>query len=165
MFRFLFITIALVGTVVFTATQLRADWPQWRGPNRDGRTKAPSITWPKELKQEWQIQVGVGHSTPVVADGRIYVFARQGEEEVLFCLDALTGKELWKSAQPIAYEMHKAATAHGKGPKSTPVLSRGNICTLGITGVLSCHDIHTGKLKWRKEFSSQYPKTSPLYGT
>jgi len=165
MFRFLFATILLVGTVVFTATQLKADWPQWRGPKRDGRTEAPSTTWPKDLKKEWQVQVGVGHATPVVADGRIYVFARQAEQEVLLCLDALTGKELWKSAQPIAYEMHKAATAHGKGPKSTPVLSRGNIYTLGITGVLSCHDSRTGKLKWRKEFSGQYPQTSPLYGT
>lgn len=165
MFRFFFTTAVLVGTVVFTATQLKADWPQWRGPKRDARAEAPTTQWPKDLKQEWQVQVGVGHASPVVADGRIYVFARQAEQEVLLCLDAITGKELWKSALPIAYEMHKAATAHGKGPKSTPVLSRVNICTLGITGVLSCHDVRTGKLKWRKEFSGQYPKTSPLYGT
>ena len=144
-----------------------ADWPQWRGPNRDGLVSDASIprTWPKELKQEWKVTVGVGHSSPVVANGRIYVFARQAEEEVLLCLDSATGKEIWRSSQPIAYEMHNAARAHGKGPKSTPVLNDGNVYTLGISGVLSCHDARTGNLKWRREFSQQYPKTSPLFGT
>jgi outer membrane protein assembly factor BamB len=144
-----------------------ADWPQWRGPNRDGLVSGASIprTWPKELKQEWKVNVGVGHSSPVVANGRVYIFARQAEEEVLHCLDSATGKEIWRTDQEIAYEMHNAARAHGKGPKSTPVLHGGNVCTLGISGVLSCYDTRTGNLKWRHEFSQQYPKTSPLFGT
>jgi len=154
----------LVFTIVIPTTALRADWPQWRGPTRDGRTSAPSAAWPKELKPEWQVTVGVGHATPVVADGRIYVFARQEEQEMLLCLDLQTGKELWRSSQLIAYEMHPAAIGHGKGPKSTPVVSKGNVFTLGISGVLSCHDARTGKLKWRQDFSKQYPQTSPLYG-
>lgn len=165
MVRFCFKTLALLAAVTISASNLYADWPQWRGPGRDGRTTAPSSAWPTELKEEWTITVGVGHSTPVVVDGKIYVFARQQEQEVLLCLDALTGKELWRSAQPISYEMNPAATGHGKGPKSTPVVSNGNVFTLGITGVLSCHDAGTGKLKWRKEFSKLYPQTSPLYGT
>jgi outer membrane protein assembly factor BamB len=144
-----------------------ADWPQWRGPNRDGLVSDASVprAWPKSLTQQWKVTVGLGHSSPVMMKDRIYVFARQGEEEVLLCLAAATGKEIWRSSQPIAYEMHNAAKAHGKGPKSTPVLNNGNVCTLGISGVLSCHDAHTGKLKWRREFSKQYPKTSPLFGT
>jgi outer membrane protein assembly factor BamB len=153
--------------MLFASSTVIADWPQWRGPNRDGLVSdAPvPLTWPKELKQEWKVTVGVGHSSPVVANGKIYVFARQADEEVLLCLDSATGKEIWKSSQPISYEMHRAARAHGKGPKSTPVLNNGNVCTLGITGVLSCHDGRTGKLKWRREFSKQYPNTSPLFGT
>jgi outer membrane protein assembly factor BamB len=157
-------TLVLFATVSL-ATELRADWPQWRGPARDGRTAAPSAVWPKDLKEDWKVTVGVGHATPLVVGGNIYVFARQAEEEVLLCLDLKTGKELWRSAQPIAYEMHEAAKGHGKGPKSTPVFSGGNVFTLGITGVLSCHDARTGKLKWRNEFSTKYPKTSPLFGT
>jgi outer membrane protein assembly factor BamB len=159
-----FRTLALVATVILGNT-LDADWPQWRGPARDGHAAAPTSEWPKALKEEWQVTVGVGHATPVVVEGRIYVFARQEEQETLLCLDALTGKELWRSSQPIAYQMNEAATGHGKGPKSTPVVSKGNIFTFGISGVLSCHDASTGKLKWRKEFSKQYPQTSPLYGT
>jgi outer membrane protein assembly factor BamB len=150
-----------------TTTIVAANWPQWRGPNRDGNVTAfpaPPV-WPKSLKDEWKVTVGVGHSSPVVSEGKIYVFARQGEEETLLCLDAVTGKELWRSGQAVAYEMHPAARGHGKGPKSTPIVGDGKVFTLGISGVLSAHDAKTGKLIWRKDFSKQYPITSPLYGT
>jgi outer membrane protein assembly factor BamB len=153
--------------VFLSVTASAQDWSQWRGPNRDGNVSGAIIpaTWPRTLKEQWKVTVGIGHASPVVANGKIYVFARQGEEEVLLSLDASTGKEVWRSAQPIAYEMHEAATGHGKGPKSTPVVYQGNVYTFGISGVLSCHDARTGKLKWRQEFSKQYPKTSPLFGT
>src|SRR4030095_3946079 len=107
--------------------------------DRDGRVPAVSATWPKELREEWKVTVGVGHATPVVVRDRIYVFARQGEEEVLLSLDAATGKEIWKTSEPIAYQMHPAATGHGKGPKSTPVGSDGKVFTFGISGVIACN--------------------------
>lgn len=158
-----FITI---GAIMLAATTVRAqDWPQWRGLHRDGNAPGIDVVWPKELKEEWKVTVGIGHSSPVVVRDKIYVFARQGEEEVLLCLNAATGKELWRASEPISYQMHPAATGHGKGPKSTPVVSDGKVFTFGISGVLSCHDAGTGKLKWRHEFSRQYPLTSPLYGT
>lgn len=151
--------------VLLTTPAFAQDWPQWRGPNRDGNAPAISSAWPKTLKEEWTVTVGVGHASPAIAAGKIYVFARQGEEETLVCLDAATGKELWKSSQPISYKMHEAAVGHGKGPKSTPVVSNGSVFTFGISGVLSAHDARTGKIKWRHEFSKQYPNTSPLFGT
>ena len=164
-FRFRSTMLAMC-VMIFCATPNHAqDWTQWRGANRDGNSPAISSQWPRTLTEEWKVTVGVGHSSPVVAKGKIYVFARQGEQETLLCLDAITGKEVWRSSQPVAYEMNPAATGHGKGPKSTPVVSNGSICTLGISGVISCHDAITGKLKWRREFSKQYPNTSPLYGT
>jgi len=144
-----------------------ADWPQWRGPNRDGYVADAVIprNWPKTLQTEWKVPVGIGHASPIAANGKIYVFARQNEEEVLRALDASTGKEIWKSSLPITYQMHEAAVGHGKGPKSTPVLSHGTVFTFGISGVLSAHDAETGKLKWRHEFSKAYQKTWPLFGT
>jgi len=157
-------TLGLLSTSVQAGP---ADWPQWRGPNRDAKVvdfKLPA-TWPKTLKEEWKVTVGIGHSSPVLANGRIYVFARQGEDEVLQCLDAASGKEIWRSAHTIGYQMHPAAIAHGQGPKSTPVVSQGNVYTFGISGELSCHDARTGKLKWRQDFAGTYPKTSPLFGT
>jgi outer membrane protein assembly factor BamB len=151
--------------ILFATSSYSQNWPQWRGPNRDGSAPALSSEWPKTLKEEWKVTVGVGHASPVVAGAKIYIFARQGEEETLLCLDAATGKEIWRSSQPISYQMNPAAMGHGKGPKSTPVVNNGSVFTLGISGVLSAHDARTGKVKWRHEFSKQYPNTSPLYGT
>jgi outer membrane protein assembly factor BamB len=164
-FRFRSTMLAMCVMIFCATPKLAQDWPQWRGANRDGNSPSISSQWPRTLTEEWKITVGVGHSSPVVAKGKIYVFARQGEQETLLCLDAITGKEVWRSSQPVSYEMNPAATGHGKGPKSTPVVSNDSICTLGISGVISCHDASTGKLKWRREFSKQYPNTSPLYGT
>ena len=157
--------IALAALLV--AAPLAADWPQWRGANRDGVTLDFTVpkTWPATLKETWKVTVGEGHSSPVTSEGRIYVLARQGEDEVVLCLDPSKGKELWRTSYPAAYTMNPAATGHGKGPKSTPVVSGGKLFTFGINGVLSCFDTKSGKLNWRKEFSKQYPNTSPLYGT
>ncbi|MDQ5844913.1 MAG: PQQ-like beta-propeller repeat protein [Acidobacteriota bacterium] len=163
----LYLTVMLLAAVWSWTVAGATDWPQWRGPNRDGHVTDVVLpgTWPKALKEDWKVTVGIGHSSPVMADGRIYIFARQGDDEVLLCLDATKGSEIWRSANPAAYTMHPAALGHGKGPKSTPVVSNGAVYTFGITGVLSAHDARTGKVKWRQEFSRQYPNTSPLYGT
>ena len=159
---FLLFAIALFGS------EARAqDWPQWRGPHRDGVVagfRAPK-KWPGQLKQIWKVAIGEGHSTPVVSAGRVYTIARQGEQEVIAAYNLADGKLLWKDSYPAAYRMNPAATGHGKGPKSTPVIAEGKLCTLGITEVLSCYDLATGKLKWRKEFGSQYKQTSPTFGT
>jgi outer membrane protein assembly factor BamB len=117
------------------------------------------------LKEQWKTIVGVGHASPVADEGKIFIFARRDEEEVLAALDAATGRELWKSANRVAYEMHSAARAHGKGPKSTPIIYAGKVFTLGIAGTLSAHDASTGKLLWRNDFAKQFPSTSPAFGT
>src|SRR6476661_7829032 len=74
------------------------DWPQWRGPARDGKTESfkPPSTWPKELKQNWKVTVGEGVATPALVGDKLYVFARTEGAETTSCLDAATGKELWK---------------------------------------------------------------------
>jgi len=73
------------------------DWPQWRGANRDAKAAgftAPK-TWPKELTQKWKIAVGSGDATPALVGDKIYVFARQEGNEVVSCLEASNGKEVW----------------------------------------------------------------------
>src|SRR6516162_3345340 len=74
------------------------DWPQWRGPNRDNHVVGftEPKTWPKELTQKWRVPVGLGESSPVLVGDKIYVFGRQGGDEVTLCLNAATGKEIWK---------------------------------------------------------------------
>ena len=77
---------------------LAQDWPQWRGPNRDGKAvgfTAPQA-WPKELKKLWTTPVGDGDATPALVGGKLYLFARAEGQEVVLCLDATTGKEIWR---------------------------------------------------------------------
>jgi outer membrane protein assembly factor BamB len=142
-----------------------ADWPQWRGPSRDGRAAlVPRSAYPATLTRAWTVPVGEGHASPVVADGRVYVFSREGEEEVVRCLDLATGRQRWRQAYPAPYAMNPAAASHGKGPKSTPAVAGGRVFTLGISGILSALDAETGRPAWRKELGAQYGETSPLYG-
>jgi outer membrane protein assembly factor BamB len=155
------LALALASQVSFAQ-----DWPQWRGPNRDGvlaSLTAPKA-WPDKLKTIWKVSVGIGHSSPVVVGRRVYLHSRQDETEVASCFDIETGKQLWRDSYPTPYAMNPAAVSHGKGPKSTPVVDDNKLYTFGISGILSCYDSATGKLRWRKEFSKQFKATSPLYG-
>ena len=143
------------------------DWPQWRGPNRDGTLAsfAEPKTWPDQLKPKWRVNVGIGYSTPLLVNKRIYVLARQGDMEVVRCLDFDTGNRIWSDAYAAPYTMNPAARAHGMGPKSTPLFHAGKLFTLGISGILSSYEAESGKLRWRREFSAEFKSTSPLFGT
>jgi outer membrane protein assembly factor BamB len=143
------------------------DWPGWRGPNRDGvlTSFAGPKSWPETLKLKWKTELGAGHSSPVVAGKRIYMITRRDDKEVVSCLDLDSGKTIWTDSYAAPYTMHQAAVGHGKGPKSTPVISRGKLYTFGISGILSCYDTGSGRLAWRREFSKDYKTTSPLFGT
>jgi outer membrane protein assembly factor BamB len=144
-----------------------ADWPQWRGPGRDGVIAGlpARAAWPDALRPAWKVPVGVGHASPVVVGDRVYVFARQAEDEVVLALELLTGKTVWRQSVKAPYTMNMAATSHGKGPKSTPVVADGRVFTYGIGGILSALDAATGRVLWRREFGTQFKETSPLYGS
>jgi outer membrane protein assembly factor BamB len=152
---------------LLVAACLAADeWPQWRGPQRNGQANSVRLpaTWPKDLERRWTVDVGLGHSSPVMADRKIYVFTRRGDDEVLACLALADGKELWQQKYSAPYQVNPVAAVHGKGPKSTPVVAAGRVFTLGISGSLSCWDAKTGKPLWQRDFAKQFETTSPLYG-
>ena len=142
-----------------------SDWPQWRGPARDGQAPDAPAEWPAELQRAWSIEVGEGHSSPVTAGDSVYVFSREDGQETLRRVLLADGEVAWKTGYPVSYTPTQVAAAHGKGPKSTPVVADGKVCTLGVTGVLSCHTAADGKLLWRKTFENVFPNTYPLYGT
>jgi len=133
------------------------DWPQWRGANRDGKTGAFAVpsTWPANLAQKWKINVGKSDSSPSLVGSNLYVFARQGTDEVLLCLDAATGNAHWKSAYPANYVVTGPPVNH-PGPRSSPVVAGGKVCTLGVGGILSCFDAATGAVLWRKQSTNDY---------
>jgi outer membrane protein assembly factor BamB len=95
----------------------------------------------------------------------VYAFARLDDKETVSALDLESGKTLWSQRSDAPYTMNPAATAHGKGPKSTPVLAGTRLFTLGITGVLSAFDAASGKLLWRASFEKEFPVTAPDFGT
>ncbi|WCJ59603.1 PQQ-like beta-propeller repeat protein [Fontisphaera persica] len=160
-------SIAGCGGLLMAAMVQAQDWPQWRGLNRDARAadfKAPAA-WPKELKAAWKVTVGEGVANPSLVGNRLYVIARQEGKEVMRCLDAATGKELWQDS----YETQGATgpAAGFSGPRATPAVAEGKVVALGVRGILSCWDANTGKLLWRKEeFTGSLPRfftsASPL---
>jgi outer membrane protein assembly factor BamB len=128
------------------------DWPQWRGINRDGKVtgfKAPQ-TWPQQLNQTWKVSVGFGDATPALVNNRLFVFTRQGDNELLQCLDAATGKQVWQSVNYPALVASGPAASH-PGPRSSVTVAEGKVVTVGIGGDIACFDAASGKLLWRNE--------------
>jgi outer membrane protein assembly factor BamB len=139
------------------------DWPQWRGPNRDGKVTgfAAPQKWPEELTQKWSTTVGWADATPALVGDKLYVFARQGDEEVTLCLNASNGKEVWRDAYA-AQVVTGAPSRQHPGPRSSPAVANGKVVTLGVGGVLSCLDAATSKVVWRKD---PFPKVVPQFFT
>jgi outer membrane protein assembly factor BamB len=154
--------------ILISATCIFAqDWPQWRGTNRDAKVTGfvMSEKLPMELTQAWKITVGTGDATPALVGDKLYVFARQADNEITLCLNASDGKELWRN-QYTAPAVSGAASRH-PGPRSSPAVINGKIVTIGVSGTLSCLDTADGKVLWRKDpFPGIVPKfftsTSPM---
>jgi outer membrane protein assembly factor BamB len=155
------------------------DWPQWMGPNRDGIWAESGILekfpegGPKVL---WRIPIKGGYAGPAVANGKVYVTdydsdndfrkhnnpsnrsAVKGKERVL-CLDAVSGKEIWKHEYDCPYAISYAA-----GPRCTPTVAEGKVYALGAEGNLFCLDAYKGEVIWSKEFTKDYKAKTPIWG-
>jgi outer membrane protein assembly factor BamB len=112
-----------VSAVLIASTALAQDYPQWRGPGRDGSASAfvEPNSWPKTLTRRWKVDVGEGYATPIVVAETVFVFTRRDGNEVMTALDARTGAQRWQSTYPASFTPTKAAAAHGAGPKATPL--------------------------------------------
>lgn len=155
--------LTLTAVVAATLAVHAQDWPQWRGPDRDGVIAAftPPAAWPGRLTRRWQVEVGTGYATPLVVGERVFTFTRQGDEEVLRAMDAATGRRLWRAAYPAVFAMNPATRQHGPGPKSTPTFADGRIFTLGMTGVVFAFDAREGHVLWQ----APAPPVQPQYHT
>ncbi len=156
----------VVCALTLSAVMARAqDWPQWRGVDRDGRVTGfvAAEVAPAALTQAWQVSVGSGDATPALVGDRLYVFTRQGDEEVILCLNAADGTEIWRNAY-VAPAVSGPAARH-PGPRSSPAVAEGRVVALGATGILSCLDAETGAVAWRFETGAVptfYTASSPL---
>jgi outer membrane protein assembly factor BamB len=155
--------ISLLAGVTASEPATVQDWPQWRGPSRDGATssfEAPAA-WPATLTRHWRVEVGLGYATPLVVGDRVFLFTRQKDEEVLTALEAASGRVLWRTAYLAPFAMNPATSRHGPGPKSTPTFADSRLFTLGMSGIVSAFDAATGQRLWHT------PPTpvEPLYHT
>ena len=91
------------------------DWPQWRGPNRDGAVTSFSepASWPEGLTEQWTVDVGLGYATPLLVGDRIYTYTRQDEDEVVMALSARSGEIIWRTSYPASYNMPPATSRPG----------------------------------------------------
>jgi outer membrane protein assembly factor BamB len=141
-----------------------ADWPQWLGINRDGVTKETGLitTWTdKGPPVVWEAKVGEGFSGPVVAEGRLILFHRLGDMEVVESLDPTSGKPQWKFDYPTRYVDQYGK---GNGPRATPTVSGKHVYTLGAEGVLHCLDLQSGKKIWARNINDDYAVPESFFG-
>jgi len=163
------VRIAALGFVLFASAHIAAapQWPQWRGPSRDGTvTTMPAPgAWPERFASRWQVDVGEGYASPVLSDGRVFVHSRRDPLEIVTAVDAATGAVAWREEYAAPYDKNSYARAMDKGPNATPLVAGGRVFTLGATGILTAWDAATGRHLWRKDFSALVDFSTLFCGT
>lgn len=145
-------TLMSVATILLcfsteAAAQAGGNWPQWRGPNRDGISKETGLLkqWPAEGPPlVWKaLGAGRGYSSMAVANGRLFTMGLRLDREFVIAFDVATGKEAWATPHGTAYR-----DSRGDGPRGTPTVDGNNLYALGGNGDLSCLDAKTGRIVW-----------------
>src|SRR5436190_10553538 len=139
---------------VLSAAQF--DWPQWRGPDRTGKSKETSLlqSWPSEGPAlVWKATgLGGGYSAPSVAEGRVFGSGYKGDDELVWALDAKGGKQIWSVRTASA----DRKIGYPEGPRATPTIDGELLYTIGPGGNLVCIETASGKERWRKEFKAEF---------
>jgi len=152
-------------THVFAAVTLGDDWPQWRGPLRDGVWREDGIVErfdAEGLKIRWRTGISGGYAGPAVADGRVYVTDRRKRKntERVMCLDERTGKVLWTHEYACKYR----GVQYDCGPRCTPTVAGGKVYTVGTMGHLFCLDARSGRVLWQRDYLKDFGTDIPIWG-
>ena len=140
------------------------EWPQFLGPQRNGVYDGPPLasSWPAAgPKKVWQKQVGAGFAGPVVSDGRVIVFHRVANQEIVESLDSKTGNPQWRYAYPTTY---RDDFGFDEGPRAVPVVANGRVFTFGAEGQLSAIDLATGKGVWNVDTMRRFGVRKGFFG-
>lgn len=141
----------------FNACVAADDWPQWRGPNRDGRWHERGLikTFPDSgLQPRWKVEIGPGYSGPTVVDQRVYLTDRQTEPEQaerVLCFDAADGQLLWQHRYLCEYRISYEA-----GPRAAVTVDDGQAFALGAMGHLHCLNAQNGEVLWKRDLNSEF---------
>ena len=128
------------------------DWPGLLGPNRDGIVPDARVRtdWAAELPAvQWRHPVGPGWGGFAVVGDAAFTLEQRGEEETVVCYRVADGAELWSHGEPVRFG--RIAANGGDGPASTPYFADGRVYSMGATGVVTCLDVATGGLVWKRE--------------
>jgi outer membrane protein assembly factor BamB len=142
------------------------DWPQWRGPNRDGVSTETAILsdWPPGgPKVLWQAKTGEGFASVAVAKERVFTIFQDGDFESIVSWNAETGKEIWRYSYPERY-----INSYGNGPRSTPSIDGDYLFAVGAKGSMHClkafSDNPHGELVWEKKLLTEFGAETPRWG-
>jgi len=159
------VLITVVGLLLAVPTS-GADWPQWRGPDRNGIWREQGIVEKFETSQfetRWQAKIANGYSGPTVANGRVYVtdrLASSTQVERVHCFDAMTGNKIWSYDYECKYER----VEHRDGPRASVTIDENRAYSLGTMGHFFCFDAANGEVLWSKELNAEYNIRMPLWG-
>ena len=146
-----------------SGSMLRADdWPFYRGPNGDGASKETgwSATWPGTgPKVAWEKEVGIGASSVVVVGNRVLTMGNRENKDIVVCLNAADGQELWQFAYACKFDKRQ----FDGGTASTPTVDGEFVYTLSYDGQLHCLQLADGKLVWKKHMVQDFGGTLPRW--
>src|SRR4051794_28138661 len=149
--------------LLFCGATSAADWPQWRGPNRDGISSETGLldTWPaKGPPLVWKAQgLGEGYSSFSVVGDRLYTQGQQGNQEFVLAFDTNTGKQVWSTPGGRAYHEQR-----GHGPRGTPTIDGTRLYAMAADGTLLCLETATGKRIWGMNVVEKFSGGGPNWG-
>lgn len=150
----------LVLAVVSCLLPAAADWPQWRGPQRNGLSSETGWlkSWgPGGPRRLWTARVGEGWSAVAVRDGRVFTMGNSTGQDHVTCLDAATGRPVWRYS-------YAAGSGDYGGPRATPTLEGEHVYTLNRAGKAFCLNAGTGKLVWTVDLRRETRGEEPRWG-
>lgn len=161
-FSFILVCIVLLQAFFVGSACRGGDWPGWLGPKRDNSSSEIVLPWQGNLKSSWNIQVGEGHSSPVVSQGKVFLhFKTPGKEaETLLCLSIQDGKKNWETS----LDRTPFSNTFGNGPRATPIVHQEKIFTHGASGQVACHSISDGKLIWKRDLLKDFDGKNLYFG-
>jgi len=165
-----FHTLAIIGSILFANLSAAGDtdWPQWRGPNRDGHAAPQELlqSWPPDgPKLIWSYEeAGAGYSTVSVADGRIYTMGEDEKSCFALCIDATDGTKIWKQSFSRPGAEGDYNRNFGYGPRSTPTVDGDRLFVFSETGTLASLDRASGKVLWKIDVVADHGGEIPVWG-